>query len=65
MVEKGKMVIEFVTERETKNMFRYQEILGPDNPEPCIGTLYVSKKCIRAANVLRNLKVTIEDAGRG
>jgi hypothetical protein len=44
-------------ERETKNTYRYAEIVGPDE-QPVIGTLYVQKSAI-PATAPQELTVTI------
>ncbi len=58
MEEKREITIEFAFERETKNTFRYQEVVEPGYP-PKIGALYIQKWIVGSKAPAR-LKVTIE-----
>ncbi|MFQ5885661.1 MAG: hypothetical protein ACE5II_00340 [Anaerolineae bacterium] len=58
MEERRKITIEFAFERETKNTFRYQEVVEPGYPSK-VGTIYIQKWIVGSKAPAR-LKVTIE-----
>lgn len=58
MEERRKITIEFAFERETKNTFRYQEVVEPGYPVK-VGPLYIQKWIVGSKAPAR-LKVTIE-----
>jgi len=53
----GKVEVEFVYEKETRNTYRYEEVPQAGKP-PVVRTLYVQKWALPSAP--KNLKVTIE-----
>jgi len=58
------VVREFEIEKETKNTFRYKEVLEDDADFPVVGSLYIQKWAIKKllgnGEVPRRLKVKIE-----
>jgi hypothetical protein len=54
------IVLDFVTERETKGTFRFAEDGVPDGERPVVGTLYVNKAALASIGNPETLVVTIQ-----
>ena len=56
----GKIIEQFVAERDTKNTIRFAEVLQGPLDTPKIGTLYVSKGTLKELGYVEGKKLSVE-----
>lgn len=56
----GKIIVQFVAERDTKNTIRFAEVLTGPLDTPKIGTLYVSKGTLKELGYVEGKKLSVE-----
>lgn len=55
----GKITVQFVAERDTKNTIRFTEVLTGPLDTPKIGTLYVSKATLKELGYVDGSKLSV------